>query len=62
MDISEIDPTKVNFKVDYRFLAREVTLTLQVSDDETYKLLVGEVQKIEKEITKEMAELKNLKP
>ena len=57
-----IDPNKLDFKVEYRFLAREITVTLRVSDDKTYKLLVDEVQELEKDMTEVMKELKASKP
>ena len=62
MAIPGIDPNKLDFKVEYRFLAREITVTLRVSDDKTYKLLVDEVQELEKDIAEAMKELKASKP
>jgi len=58
MEIPEIDPTKLDFKVDYRFLSREITLTLRANDDEVYKLLVKEVEEMEEAMIEDLKRLK----
>jgi len=56
--IEDIDPTKLDFKLDIRDLAREIIITVRALDDKTFAKVSREAVAMRDDIKNEMSRLK----
>lgn len=60
--LDEIDPSKLNVKLDVRDLSREIIFTVQVQDDKTFAIIAKEGLSIFSELKREMSNYKKNLP
>lgn len=60
--LDEIDPSKLDVKLDVRDLSREIIFTVRVLDDKTFSVISKEALNIFNELKREMANYKKTLP
>jgi len=54
MELHEIDPTKLNFKLECKDLSRQIIVTVTASEDTTFKVLAEAAEDLRKAWQKEL--------